>query len=167
MGHIASVHLLDALPSLNRAELVKAIGKLEPEDFDATGADLLRGLQAIAANTSEIGDRGVTVQMLFDHHLEAGDLQGQRANQIRARLTRMAGSTIDPLMVPQLLRDTLEARFRREYSRMAKGMIDRAFTAPRDDLDATLRDGLPELRRLRLRIDAETSVRLTAVDGAA
>lgn len=167
MGHISSVHLLDALPSLNRAELVEAIGKLEPGDFDAAGADLLRGLLAIAANTPEIGDRGVTVQMLFDHHLEAGDLQGQRANQIRTRLTRMAGATVDPLMVPHLLRDTLDARFRRAVSRLAEQMISRADCAPLSDIDAMLADGVPELRRLRLRVNPETRTRLTALGGAA
>lgn len=168
MGHnMSSVHLLDALPSLGRAELVETVGKLEPEDFDASGADILCGLQTIATDAPIIGDRGVTVQMIFDHHLRQGDLQGPRANQIRTRLTRMAGATIDPLMVPHLLRDTLDARFRRAVSRLAEQMISRADCAPLSDIDAMLADGVPELRRLRLRINPETRTRLTALGGAA
>ena len=168
MGHnMSSIHLLDALPSLGRAELVEAVGKLEAEDFDASGADILRGLQAIADSVPMVGNRGVTVQMLFDHHLNEGDLQGPRANQIRTRITRMAGATIDPLMVPHLLRDTLDARFRRAVSRLAEQMISRADCAPLSDIDTMLADGVPELRRLRLRINPETSTRLTALGGAA
>ena len=168
MGHnMSSIHLLDALPSLGRAELVEAVGKLEAEDFDASGADILRGLQAIADSVPMVGNRGVTVQMLFDHHLNEGDLQGPRANQIRTRITRMAGATIDPLMVPALLSDTLDARFRRAVSRLAEQMISRADCAPLSDIDTMLADGVPELRRLRLRINPETRTRLTALGGAA
>lgn len=164
---MSSVHLLDALPSLGRTELVETVCKLEPDDFDAAGADILGGLESIVDTAPIIGDRGVTVQMLFDHHLEAGDLQGPRSNQIRTRLTRMAGATIDPLMVPRLLSDTLNARFRREVGRLASEMIGRADCAPLSDIDTMLADGVPELRRLRLRINPETRTRLTALGGAA
>lgn len=152
--------LLGALPTLGRTALTRELGALEPEDFrvpqptglDVVGAELAAGLTSIAGTTPEIGNRSLTLQLLHRHHLDAGDMEGTKGRQIKSALSELASSTVDAVMVPTLIFEVIEARFRREFRQLAATMLDRSHTSPLTDLDATLSNGVPELRRLRARI---------------
>lgn len=164
MNHIAAVTLLDTLPALGRDQLTTTLGQLESDDFDATGADLFYGLETIAGATSLRPDRPTVVALLHSHLLDSGELDGPRGRQLTARLARMAGANSEPLLVPQLVAATIDARYRRAVSTLGAALVHRAATSPLSDLDATLATGIEELRRLRMRIPAPT---LRAVEGGA
>lgn len=132
----------------------KSAQRLESADFETWTYKKI----FTALTQCEFADHSEPGSLLIQAHrvlMAQGELADQD-NGLRATINELAGVEGHPEVLPQLVDELIEQRFRRAVTVYGAGLGDYADGHPLDEVDGALR-GIQELRRLRARINDNTA----------